>query len=297
MIEAPALTADTPAKLNLTLDVLGRRTDGFHDLRSLVVGIDLRDRVTCRAGGDSGVTLECSEPALEGPDNLAHRAAVALATHLHRDPVVRIDLRKSIPVGGGLGGGSSDAAATLQLCNQLWNAGLDRAALARVGAGLGADIPLFFHLPSALMTGRGERVEPVSLAWSGWALLIFVAEAVSTAEVYRAWRPSDGRDLATDMDRAAAQAASAQELTSLLSNHLEPAVFRVAPAVARAHAALERVGAGPMRVSGAGSTLFRLYDDQDEAHEAEGQVRHHGIDWRTSVVAVPTGTRINHQEA
>ncbi len=240
------------AKINLTLDVLGRRDDGYHELRSLVVGVDLCDTVRCHPLDRPQLVVDCSESSLAGRDNLAYQAALEFAGHCGIDPALRIELDKVIPVGGGLGGGSSDAAATLRVCNHVWNAGLDRAELSRLGARLGSDVPLFFFLPSAVVTGRGEQVEPVSLCWSGWVLLIMAGPGVPTAEVYRAWRHTDTARLPADMDREVCAAAGAEELSGLLTNHLEAAVFRVSPRVARVYDELNRAGFGPLRVSGAG---------------------------------------------
>ncbi len=277
--------ADAPGKINLTLDVLGQREDGFHELRSLAIGVGLADRIRCQVRSAPGVTLRCSDPALAGDDNLAVTAARALQRHSGLSPGVAIDLTKQVPVGSGMGGGSSDAACTLRLCNHLLSAGLDRAALAAIGATLGSDVPLFFHLPAALITGRGEHVEPVELRWSGWVLLAFAGVAVSTAEVYRAWRRTDGRRMPTQQESAIAQATTAAALSSMLSNHLEPAVFRVAPAVAQAYEALRRLGHTAIRVSGAGSALYQLFDEKEAAEETAREVE--GIGMRTSVVAAP----------
>jgi 4-diphosphocytidyl-2-C-methyl-D-erythritol kinase len=289
MIEVSSATGDAPAKLNLTLDILGRRDDGYHRLRSLAIGIGLHDRIMCSARPESGIALDCSDPALVDRDNLAYRAAAALARHCGREPALKIRLEKTIPIGAGLGGGSSDAATTLRLCNQLWDAGLDRTALAGIGAQLGSDVPLFFFLPAAVITGRGERVESAALRWSGWALLAFADAVVPTPEVYRAWRPSDSTGLPCGMDQAILEVTSAEELMPMLSNHLEAAVFRVSPTVACAHSELKRLEIGPIRISGAGSTLFRLFDDPETARHAADRIDKHGIGLRTSVVAAPVG--------
>lgn len=287
IIKIPSATADAPAKLNLTLDILGRRDDGFHELRSLAVGVDLCDHITCTARSEGGITIDCIDPELGGDDNLAYRAAARLAKRCGKEPALNIELRKAIPVAAGLGGGSSDAATTLRLCNRLWGAGLDRTALAAIGAELGSDVPLFFFLPAALMTGRGDCVEPVRLRWSGWVLLVFADAVVSTAEVYRAWRTSDAAGLPSGTDRAILEANSADELTPMLSNHLEPAVFRVSAVVARAHAELDRLGVGPMRISGAGSVLFRLFDDAQAARNTASRIENHGTGLKTLVVEAP----------
>lgn len=287
---APPLTATAPAKINLTLDVLRRRSDGYHELRSLVVGVDLRDQVSCHAGDTrEGIQLTCSDPSLQNDGNLACLAAMKFSQYIGREPAVKIKLDKRIPIGAGLGGGSSDAAATLRLCDELFETGLDHGKLAAIGAEVGSDVPLFFSLPSAVMTGRGEQVEPVAMAWSGWVLLAFPGTAVSTAQVYRAWRSADTLRLPGAMDRAITQAKTANEVSALLSNHLEAAVFRVSATVARAYEELNRARIGPMRVSGAGSALYRLFDEKETACRAARKVETLGMGITTSVVTVPAG--------
>ena len=165
-----AATATACAKINLTLDVLGKRDDGFHELESLVIGVDLRDSIRITPGRKPGVTLTCADQRLAGPDNLVCRAAEELAAFDGRQAALHVDLVKRIPLGAGMGGGSSDAAVTLHVCNRLWGLNHGHATLATVGARLGSDIPLFFSLPAAVITGRGEKVRPVKIRWSGWVL-------------------------------------------------------------------------------------------------------------------------------
>ncbi|MFQ5415240.1 MAG: 4-(cytidine 5'-diphospho)-2-C-methyl-D-erythritol kinase, partial [Phycisphaerae bacterium] len=275
-------TALAFAKINLTLDVLRARDDGYHDVESLVVGVGLCDVVTAAVADRAGVSVSCADATLRGDANLAVRAARRLAEASEQTASLAISLTKGIPVGAGLGGGSSDAATTLAVCNRLWSLGWDRSALARVGAEIGSDVPVFFHLPAAVMTGRGEHVIGVSPAWSGWVVLVAVGVRVSTAAVYAAWRPRDG---------------SAAELGALMSNHLEPAVFRVCPAVARAHEALTRLGVAPVRVSGAGSALYMLLDDYDGASEAAARVRREAIGRCVCVLRAPVGGALCGEDA
>jgi 4-diphosphocytidyl-2-C-methyl-D-erythritol kinase len=280
-------TASACAKINLTLEVLGSRDDGYHELRSLVIGVDLRDEIRCATRHENGVALSCSDPALDSDDNLVSLAARELAAYRDEELALSIALRKRIPVGGGLGGGSSDAAATLRLCDRLWNLGLDSAALAKVGARIGSDVPLFFSLPSAIITGRGEHVEPVALGWSGWVMLVFAGPGISTASVYREWNRSDGASEAGELYRPIIGAKTAKELSALVTNDLQPAVFRLSPAIAKIHDQLTRMGAGPLTVSGAGSTLFRLFDEKDEANRVAAMINEQELGVKISVVAAP----------
>ncbi|HNQ22364.1 MAG TPA: 4-(cytidine 5'-diphospho)-2-C-methyl-D-erythritol kinase [Phycisphaerae bacterium] len=287
MSEGIELTTQAPAKLNLTLEVLGRRADGYHDLRSLVVGIGLCDALACVPRGDGRLKLACDDVSLAGPENLVTRAAECLAERCERRPGVRFELSKRIPVGGGLGGGSSDAAAALRLLRRLWRPELPREALSAVAASVGSDVPLFLALPAAVMTGRGERVEPVGMGWRGWALLVWAGMPVSTAAVYRAWRPTDQQGSSADAEAAARTAQRAAQLAPWLRNDLEPAVFRVEPRVAEVHEQLLRLRIGPVRVSGAGSVLYTLFDDQESAQATARRVEAAGIGAGTFVVPAP----------
>ena len=287
--DVTAAAAPAWAKINLTLEVIRRRDDGYHELRSLVCSVDLRDHLRCRQTEQAGIELACADPTLAGPENLVFRAAEELARHAALEPALHVALHKRIPAGAGLGGGSSDAATALTLCNRLWGLDLGRAELAGIGARVGSDVPLFFYLPSAVMTGRGVEVEPVDLRWSGWALLVLTGWHVPTADVYRAWRPTDVAGLPGGTDSEIVRATTAEELSPLLENHLEPAVFRVSPAVARTAELLKRLGGGPMRVTGAGSTFYQLFDDRDAACRRARKIEELNIGITTAVVAAPAG--------
>jgi 4-diphosphocytidyl-2-C-methyl-D-erythritol kinase len=160
-----ALDLIAPAKLNLTLEVTGRRSDGYHDLVTVMQTIDLADRV--RLEEAPGLEIEVTGDhqrgvPFEGPRNLAYRAAQALAAEAGIvNPGVRITLDKRIPAGMGLGGGSTDAAAVLRGLCALWRLGLSPSALNDVAASIGSDVPFFLHGGAALVTGRGERIEPL----------------------------------------------------------------------------------------------------------------------------------------
>jgi len=281
--------ADAPSKINLTLEVLGRREDGYHELRSLVIGVELADHILCQTSPEPGIGLQCNDPTIDHDENLAVRAARALAHRCGLDGALRIELQKRIPVGGGLGGGSSDAATTLRLCNSLWQTGLDENALAAVGAELGSDVPLFFTLPSAIVEGRGERVSPVRLRWSGFVLLVCPPIPVSTAEVYRAFRPDDCNGFPSGAYREILHAASAADLSMLLTNHLEPAVFRVCPTLSGLRDELIGLGLTSIRVTGSGSTFFSLFDDSEPAHRAARKIQEHVSRVTTVVAAAPVG--------
>lgn len=284
-----AASLNATAKINLSLDVLGQRADGFHDLVSVAMGVDLCDHIRCSVRSSPSVEIDSSDPALSNSDNLVVKAAYRLASEIDRSPALRIVLDKAIPIGGGLGGGSSDAAAVLRLCNHLWRGGLDDARLAEIGSELGSDVPLFFRLPAVLVRGRGERVRRLPLSWSGWVLLVNAGVAVSTAEVYEAF---DQQECSTEpgwTPEEFAAATKADELMAHGRNQLEPAVFRVCPLVECVRNDLRRFGLGTMRVSGAGSTLYRLFDREEDAKGVAEEITRQGIGTWAKVVAAPVG--------
>jgi len=286
---ARTLAVRSPAKLNLTLDVLGRRSDDYHNLRSLVMGVELCDHVRCLPGSQGEIDVECSDPKLSGPGNLAHHAARLLSNHRSVGSGARISIRKRIPIAAGLGGGSGNAAATLRLCNELWGTNLTPGDLAEFGATLGSDVPLFFSLPSAVVEGRGERVRRVRLRWSGWALLVCPGIAVSTTEVYRAWRREDSSLDAAGRIDAILDASRDVEINPLLDNGLERAAFRVCPALEDLRDKLRPLDVGPLRMSGSGSTLYRLYDDPTVARQAARTIRENVPRVKTHVASAPIG--------
>lgn len=284
---ATSITTAAPAKINLTLHVLGTRPDGFHNLESLVVGVDLCDRVRCGLLSQTGLEVNCTDSSLANRDNLATRAVELLAQHIGREANVRIEIEKCIPIGTGLGGGSSDAAAALRLCNHLWDADLGNDELARIGAEIGSDVPLFFSLPAAVMAGRGERVQPVTMQWSGWVLLVLVDAFVSTADVYRDWHASEKTEPRPNAVQRMASAATADDLSPLLVNDLTPAVMRVCSAVAEIHKTLKDAGLGTFHVTGSGSTMYRLFDDRDVANRIANEIKTLNLAAGTAVAAAP----------
>ena len=263
----PPITIETPAKINLTLEVLSRCADGFHEIRSLMLAVNLCDRMTFDTAPPGVIEIECDAPEVPtDAANLVFQAADRLRKRLGGKPGCRVRLEKRIPVGGGLGGGSSDAAATLKALNRLWEGGLKAEELAEVGAAIGSDVPFFFSIPGAIVSGRGDCVQPVGLRWTGWVALVMAGVQVSTREVYARCTPKEPESHEPAIaDLLKVETAAA--LRPRLRNGLEEAVFAVAPAVKRLRDALAELGATSMRVSGAGSVLFDLFDEEGQAKE------------------------------
>ncbi len=180
------LCAQAPAKVNRELRVGPRRPDGFHEILSRVVSIDLADSIEVEAAQD--LTLEVAGAAIPADEtNLVHRAAVLLAERLGVPPRARIRLRKNVPAGGGLGGGSSDAAVALLLLSRLWKAGLAESELSELAARLGSDVPYFLTGGEAQLSGRGELVVPKEDGAPRELLLLVPPFPLSTAEVYASY--------------------------------------------------------------------------------------------------------------
>src|SRR5438477_6767716 len=181
-----------PAKINLSLKILGRRNDGFHELDTLIAPISLYDEIRIDKGRPGKVIeFRCDDPSVaKGDDNLAVRAAKAFFETTKIEPAVSIELRKKIPHGAGLGGGSSDAASVLLTLNELFKAKLSRNALAEIAQPIGSDVPFFLFQSAALCKGHGEMVSAVKLNRQFSILLLKPAFAVSTGWAYSHWQNS-----------------------------------------------------------------------------------------------------------
>jgi 4-diphosphocytidyl-2-C-methyl-D-erythritol kinase len=254
-----------PAKVNLFLEVLGRRADGYHEIATLMVAVDLADELDFEAAGSGELSLTSDDPGLPtGPENLVLRAATRLRDSTGCEAGARIRLAKRIPVAAGLGGGSSDVAATLVGLNELWKLGLSPAALAGLGARIGSDVPFFLNGPAAWCTGRGEVVTPVRVGQPLDLVLVKPPEGLKTADVYgRARVPVVAEDGAAA--RAALADGDVEALGRALHNRLQEPAFELAPAVADWHRRLQGTGTAGCLMSGSGSCLFALCRSPAEA--------------------------------
>ena len=261
------LTRLSPAKINLTLWVGPLRDDGFHELESLVAQVGLYDEVSVAPRDDGRIVLSCDDPSIPtGDSNLVIRAAHALASFARiENPCAQMGLRKRIPAGAGLGGGSSNAAAALHLLNELWDLDLPAAKLAEIGATIGSDVPLFFSSPLCVMRGRGELIEPRDIKLGAWVVLVLPPVHCSTTAVYAAWDRLPEHPQRPPIDEILSQAGEPGWLMEVLFNDLEPAAFAAYPELSKAHARLQQLAAGPVRMTGSGSAFFRLFAGRAEA--------------------------------
>ncbi len=248
-----------PAKLNLFLHVTGRRADGYHELQTLFQLIDLCDELILGVRTD-GVIERSSGPAGVAPEaDLAVRAARALKAATGTPLGASIQLRKRIPLGGGLGGGSSDAATILLALNELWQCNLPLAELEALGLPLGADVPVFIRGSSAWAEGVGERLTPVTLP-QAWYVIVHPAVAVSTARVFQSAELTRNSPLITI--RAFFESGG--------RNDCEPAVRALFPEVAEAMQWLGRYA--PARLTGTGSCVFAACASAIEAERLAARV-------------------------
>src|SRR2546421_1030668 len=252
------------AKINLTLDVLGRRADGYHDLATVMQTVDLYDTICLTATEDNRVQLACTKPELSNDDNLAARAAHLVRQRLAIRQGVLIELHKRIPMAAGLGGGSSNAAAVILALQQWWRLHLSHSDLLDMGTSLGSDVPFFLTGGLALCEGRGERVTTLTPYWPPsmrWLLLLKPAISVSTAAVFRSLPASDYTD--GTHSRAVCAAFDARSTPRLedLHNGLKRSVLETYPEVARARKDLLDAGASSVQLSGSGPTLFAPFSE------------------------------------
>ncbi len=265
-LEDGAVRVVAPAKINLTLWVGARREDGYHPVESIIALISLVDRLTVQTA-TKGCELTCSQADLAcDQSNLVIRAAQMLAERVKRPANLRMHLEKSIPIGAGLGGGSSDAAACLLALNDLWNIGYSNQELAEIGAQLGSDVPLFLHSPISIMRGRGELVEPAGFDWPFWAVVLAPAEQISTAEVYHKF--DELLTKVADVDRIDPQRLGLYEPETagpVMFNMLTGAAFAVLPRLAKLKDELLVAGAKAVQLSGSGSALVCLFNSLGRA--------------------------------
>jgi len=275
------------AKINLTLRVKGRRADGYHEIETVFQTVTLHDRLTFETCDDGRLELACDAPDIPCDEsNLVHRAGVALRERFGTRRGARIILEKKIPAGGGLGGGSSNAAVALVGLSRLWEIDADRHALAEIGASLGADVPFFLTGGTALGTGRGTDVHPLADAPAKQLLLITPHVKVSTAEAYKSLNAHALTKAVSPVNLAVsrAQAEISSSLHAALWNDFEPVVYRLYPEIERARSALMAAGARGALLSGSGASVFGLFENAEERDGAQANLRA-GAGWQVFACA------------
>ncbi|WP_341393959.1 4-(cytidine 5'-diphospho)-2-C-methyl-D-erythritol kinase [Arthrobacter sp. G119Y2] len=291
---APAsVRVRAPGKINVSLRVGPLRPDGYHGVASVYLAVSLFEEITATVTGEPGITVTVdSDGPLQvpvggiplGPDNLAARAARALADYADNPTGVHLHITKRVPVAGGMGGGSADAAAALVACDALWNTKLSREELAGIASGLGADVPFSLLGGIAVGLGVGDRLTPaISKTPLHWVLVASDA-GLSTPAVYGALDTLRGEQQLQaaepeDVDPAvlaAMRSGNARDLAAVISNDLQAAALRLAPELGALLSTGERLGALAGMVSGSGPTVAFLTEDAAAASALEAALRAEG---------------------
>ncbi len=287
------LSLIAPAKINLYLEIVGDRPDGYHELVMILQSVDLADRIDLKINGSYSITIDCSHPEVPADEtNLAYKAARLMSEEFSEAFAkyggVDITIDKKIPVAAGLAGGSTDAAAVLVGINQLWALGLTQPELQTLAAKIGSDIPFCISGGTAIATGRGEQLDPIQDLGNLWAVLAKYKDvAVSTAGAYRAYREQFGSQYPKDPETIRARAArvrsepivsaiareDAAAIGQLLHNDLEKVVLPENKRVARLKDICQQAGGLGTMMSGSGPTVFTICETEAEAREVKQKIR------------------------
>lgn len=270
------ITVFAPAKVNVILRILDRRPDGFHNLWSVMQAVALDDEVQIRLRADrQDIQLRCDATDLAADQsNLVYRAAAAVLARAQQSVGLDIELRKRIPMGAGLGGGSSDAAATIIGLNCLLQLKWSPAQMAEVGQSLGSDVPFFLFSPAACVTGRGETVRPVVIEGARWVVLVNPGFGVDTKWAYQelaatrtSVRPLSQAQQALDRQSRMGWV----QLIAAAENDFEAPVFAAHGKLREIKQSLQDHGAEIALLSGSGATLFGVFTDEARARHAQAQ--------------------------
>lgn len=285
--EEAFIVAAAPAKLNLFLKVLGKRADGYHELETVMVSVDLYDTLRFSPDSSGSLSLRCDDSGAnqetgsravpEGGDNLIVRAAELLRRETGVTSGARIELWKRIPMAAGLGGGSSDAAATLAALNLLWNLNLSSGELQSLAARLGSDIPFFLSSAvGAICRGRGEQIEPLSLPLSLHFVVARPKSGLSTADVYRHCRPASIPWSADDFVEAL-KSWRLRPVAGRLHNSLQEPAERLNADVVNLRNVFSTQPFLGHQMSGSGTSYFGLCATRRHAHRLAARIRAHRL--------------------
>jgi 4-diphosphocytidyl-2-C-methyl-D-erythritol kinase len=269
-----------PAKINLSLRVVGKRPDGYHLVDTIMVPVSLYDEVEIRkirsASGkkkppDRLITVTCDYPRVpQGEKNIAYRAAQMLMQRAGIEQPVHIHIRKRIPVGAGLGGGSTDAAATLVGLNRLLRLRLSTVKLEKMALSLGADVPFFIRGRPARARGIGERLRPIRKLVRFWIVIVYPGFPVSTARVFKNFRSTLTKPL---VNTSIPSLENFDKLAGLLVNDLESVTFKRYPKLSLIKVRLLHEGAAGGLMSGSGSSVFGVFASKRRAAKALHRLR------------------------
>ena len=262
------------AKINWSLDITGVRGDGYHIMDMLMQPVSLADEITLTLSDSLGITTGGWPPSRADETNLAYRAAAALKSETGCPQGVQIHLEKKIPVGAGMGGGSTDAAAVLTGLNILWKTGLSPADLEKIGLSLGADVPFFIRGGLTRTRGIGEDLESHDCPHNYWLVVIQPCPGLSTARVFSLWHGSDGI-VHPDTGRAllSLKAGKLEDFCGCIGNVLQPVSEKLRPEIVQACASLVSEGAVSALMTGSGSAVFGVFRSSSAAQKAFQKLR------------------------
>lgn len=282
------LVLNSPAKLNLYLNVLGKRSDGFHEIETVFERISLSDQISLRLNSTGTIRIKClAQDVPTGPKNLAYQAASLLKKDFSLKDGVEISIKKNIPVGSGLGGASSNAAVTLLGLNRLWHLNLSPRQLTSYARRLGSDVPFFLSgYRFALGRGRGDELKPLSGLGRFWHLVVSPGRGVSTKSIYLGLNLSEGLTNTNNnvkMLICALKKRDFRQVSGCIYNSLEAVTQEQCPVVAKIKHYLQAQGLDIVGMSGSGSAVFAIVRTRKEA-ERFGSIISQGTDWQTFVV-------------
>ncbi|HOJ26446.1 MAG TPA: 4-(cytidine 5'-diphospho)-2-C-methyl-D-erythritol kinase [Candidatus Saccharicenans sp.] len=270
------IEATSLAKINFALEVKELRSDGYHELATLFQTISLGDRLVFRPDREGKVSLvgDMEEIAWD-ESNLIYRAALALKETAGVKQGVAIEVKKIIPPGRGLGGGSSNAAVTLMVLNRLWGLNWPARQLIRLGSSLGADVAFFFYGGLCSGVGRGEKLAPLPNLLSGWFVIVIPDFALSTRQVFQQFDALPLSLTSRDKESKIIQFLKKQDrsLFRQFTNDLELAAFEIYPQLADIKQEMARSGAGLSMMTGSGSAIYGFFDDQPQAKKAAERMK------------------------
>ena len=278
MTRVEKVTVQAPAKVNLTLEVLGKRPDGYHEIASVMQAISLFDTLTFLPSDEIKVLAEIE--ALGTQDNLVYRAGMLLRETSGVSAGAEIRLDKQIPLAAGLGGGSSDAAATLLGLDRLWGLELAEGELKELAAQLGSDVPFFLTGGTALVEGRGERVSNVKTPPTLWLVLAFPDHRLEnkTATAYKTLSNTDHTDGRRTGDLVERIEAGTEITHDSFFNVFDRVAARIFPGIGGSWSILQEASGGPVHLSGAGPTLFCRVDGPEEGQIVVTECAARGLD-------------------
>jgi 4-diphosphocytidyl-2-C-methyl-D-erythritol kinase len=272
------ISLKAPAKVNLFLEILGKRDDGYHEIETIMQEIDLADSLRFEETQE-GVKLECNGKNIPvNQDNLVCKAANLILEECGIKKGVLINLEKNIPVGAGLGGGSSDAATTLKALNSLWKVGLSNEELMEFAAKLGSDIPFFINGKTSLCRGRGELIAPVEVRSRMDYIILFPRVHISTETIYKNLKidlTKKRKDVSFFLD--ALKYSEVAGISKLLFNRLEEVIFATYPDLLQVKSDLESFDFCGVSISGSGSAFFGLCNDRHQAEVIKSKVELSGM--------------------